>query len=239
MTRTAAVPAVQIENVRKTYGGLRPLRLRALAVYPGERVAIAGLDAAAAEILVGLLTGATLPDEGEIRIFGRATTEIRDETEWIASLDRFGIVSPRAVLLSGSTVRQNLAMPFTLSIDPLSDAVAEKAERLAEEVGLARADLDRLVGSAPPDAIVRVHLARAIAVNPSVLVLEHPTVALGGETVPWLAADVARVAEARRLAVIAMTEDATFADALGGRRVKLQAATGALDEIRGWRRWFQ
>jgi len=234
----AAVPAVQIENVRKNYGGLRPLRLRALTIQPAERVAIEGLDAGAAEILVSLLTGATLPDEGEVRVYGRATSEIRDETEWIASLDRFGIVSPRAVLLSGATVRQNLAMPFTLSIDPLSDAVSERAERLAEEVGLARAHLDRPVGSAPQDAIVRVHLARAIAIGPSVLVLEHPTVTLGADAVPRLAADVARVAKTRRLAVLAMTENARFAGALGGRRFKLRAATGALDEIRGWRRWF-
>jgi predicted ABC-type transport system involved in lysophospholipase L1 biosynthesis ATPase subunit len=239
MTGSASTPAVQIAGVLKRYGGLRPLRLRALTVQAGERVAIAGLDAAAAEILVGLLTGATLPDEGEIRIDGRATADIRNEAEWIASLDRFGIVSPRAVLLSGATVRQNLAMPFTLSIDPLPDAIAERAERLAAEVGLASDLLDLPAGPAPPEAIVRVHLARALAIDPRVLVLEHPTVTLGAEAAPGLAADVARVATARHLAVIAVTEDDRFADALGGRRVRLDAATGALAPARGWRRWFR
>ncbi len=239
MSGTSSAPIVQIDRVRKDYGGLRPLRLRALTVQAGERIVLSGLDAAAAEILVGLLTGATLPDEGEIRIDGRATADIRNETEWIASLDRFGIVSPRAVLLSGSTVRQNLAMPFTLSIDPLPVAIAEKAEGLAGEVGLARDLLDRPVGSAPPDAVVRVHLARALAINPRILVLEHPTVTLGEEAVPGLAADIARVADARNLAVLAVTQDGTFADALGGRHYTLQPATGALDPVRGWRRWFR
>ena len=44
--------------VAKSYGGLRPLRIRSLAVAPGERVAIAGIDAAGAEVMVNLVTGA-------------------------------------------------------------------------------------------------------------------------------------------------------------------------------------
>jgi ABC-type sulfate/molybdate transport systems ATPase subunit len=239
MTQPASAPAVQIAGVLKRYGGLRPLRLRALTLRAGERVAIGGLDAAAAEIFVSLLTGATLPDEGEIRIDGRATTDIPDETAWIASLDRFGIVSPRAVLLSGATVRQNLAMPFTLSIDPLPADIEERTGRLAAEAGLARDLLDRPAGQAPPDAIVRVHLARALAIDPHVLLLEHPTTALDAEAAPRLGADVARVADARHLAVIAVTEDDRFARELGGRRVRLQAATGALQALGGWRRWFR
>ena len=67
-------PVVEIAAVTKSYGGLRPLRIRALAVAPGERVAIAGIDAAGAEVMVNLVTGASLPDEGEIRVFGRADT---------------------------------------------------------------------------------------------------------------------------------------------------------------------
>jgi putative ABC transport system ATP-binding protein len=239
MTGPAPVPAVRVAGVVKRYGGLRPLRLDGLTLHAGERVAIAGLDAAAAEILVGLLTGATLPDQGEIRIEGRATSEIRNETDWLASLDRFGLVTPRAVLLSGSTVRQNLAMPFTLSIDPLPAAIADRAARLAVEVGLAFDCLDQPAGSAPPDAIVRVHLARALAIDPRVLVLEHPTVTLDATAGPGLAADIARVAAARHLTVIAVTEDDRFAEALDARRLRLNAATGALVPVRGWRRWFR
>ena len=61
-------PALQITGVRKSYGGLRPLRIQSLAIAAGERVAMTGLDAAAAEMMVNLVTGASLPDEGEIRV---------------------------------------------------------------------------------------------------------------------------------------------------------------------------
>ena len=65
------------------------------------------------------MTGASLPDEGDVRVFGRSTAAVSDGDEWLASLDRFGIVSERAVLLEGATLMQNLALPFALDIDPV------------------------------------------------------------------------------------------------------------------------
>src|SRR5437879_5817418 len=99
---------LQLVNVRKQYQSLRPLRINDLRIDAGERVAGSGLDAGAAEVLVNLVTGASLPEEGEVRVLGRATSSIADSDDWLASLDRFGIVSPRAVLLDAATVLQNL-----------------------------------------------------------------------------------------------------------------------------------
>ena len=59
------------------------------------------------------------PTKGEVLVRDHSTAAIADGDEWLASLDRFGIVSPRAVLLDAATLLQNLAMPFTLDIDPI------------------------------------------------------------------------------------------------------------------------
>jgi hypothetical protein len=66
-----------------------------------------------------MATGASLPDRGDVRLFGRSTSAIADSADWLSVVDRFGIVSSRAVLLDALTVVQNLAMPFTLEVDPL------------------------------------------------------------------------------------------------------------------------
>ncbi len=66
-------PAFVLQDISKVYGGLRPLRVRSLVVPAGAVIALTGVDAPAAETLVNLLTGATLPDTGEVRVFGRAT----------------------------------------------------------------------------------------------------------------------------------------------------------------------
>jgi branched-chain amino acid transport system ATP-binding protein len=229
---------VEVGGLSKRYGGLRPLRLERLVVREGERVALGGLDAAAAETLTSLLTGAALPDEGVVRVFGEPTADIADERAWLASLDRFGIVSPRAVLLSASTLAQNLAIPFTLEIEPVPAPVMDRVRALAAEIGLDEGLLDTTAGGAPPGAQARIHLARAVAHGPRLVIVEHPTAMVPPGDGPALAADLARVAGARGFAVLAMTGDPAFASALGGRHLTLDPASGRLAEAGGWRRWL-
>jgi iron(III) transport system ATP-binding protein len=231
-------PVLEITRVRKNYQALRPLRLNALTIARGERVALIGIDAGGAEVLVNLVTGAGLPDEGEVQVLGRSTASISDGDEWLASLDRFGIISSRAVLLEGSTVEQNLAMPFTLEIDPVPPETASRVAALAEECGIA-ADggwLKRKAGEAPPEIRARVHLARAVALHPALLLLEHPTASIPEEARPALGSDLLRVAETRRLAALVITQDESFAMQVGHRVLKLQGATGALKPVR--KRWL-
>src|SRR5262245_43035408 len=142
-------PVLRITRVRKQYNALRPLRLNDLAVGAGERVAISGLDAGAAEVLVNLVTGASVPDEGDVQVQGHSTAAIADGDQWLASLDRFGIVSPRAVLLDGATVLQNLAMPLTLQIDPIPEDADARARSVAGEAGIDPQFFDRPVAGLP------------------------------------------------------------------------------------------
>lgn len=228
-------PVLDIIGLRKNYSGLRPLRIKALGVAAGERVAVQGFDTAAAELLVNLVTGATLPEEGVVRTFGRSTADIADGDAWLASLDQFGIVSDRAVLLEGSSLAQNLAMPFTLDIDPLEPEMLARVTELARECGIAGEWLTQPAGALPPGARARAHLARAVAMGPQLLVLEHPTASVDGRERAGLAADFARVCERRGLAALAITQDEGFAAAFASRVLVLNGATGELKEKkRGW-----
>lgn len=210
------------------------VRVERLVVRRGERVALCGADGATAELLVGLITGAAVPDEGEVRLFGRSTADIRDADEWLATLDRVGLVSPRAVWLPGSSVRQNLAVPFTLSIDPLAEEVARKVDALAGEVGIEAAWLPAIVDRVPPAVAVRMHLARALALDPDLLVLEQPTAALTPDAVASFGADLARVARARGVAVLVIAGDERLARAVGARILRRGPAGGAWVERPVW-----
>lgn len=228
------VPVLRAVGVRKTYGGLRPLRLQSLIVAPGERVALSGLDAGAAEVLVNLVTGASVPDEGTVEVCGGATHAISDGDAWLAWLDRFGIVSPRAVLLDAASLQQNLAMPLTLEIDPVPPDVAAQVAQLADAVGLDRSALHRPIAGLDAAQRARAHLARAIALAPSLLIMEHPTVGFtAGQARPF-GETVARVTAARALATLIVSEDAEFSAAAAERRLTLHAATGELRAPR-WR----
>jgi predicted ABC-type transport system involved in lysophospholipase L1 biosynthesis ATPase subunit len=223
-----AGPVFALEGISKVYGGLRPLRVQSLVVPSGAVVALVGLDAPAAETLVNLLTGATLPDAGEVRVFGRATADITDADDWLGTIDRFGIVSDRAVLLDELTAAQNLAMTLTLEIDPLTADVRQVVEQLSADVSLDPAQLDRKVAVLSAAEKLRIRLGRAVALAPAVLLLEHPPATLPRETVADFAALVAGLARTRQLTVVALTADAAFAAALTREAYTWVPADGSL-----------
>jgi hypothetical protein len=72
----SSVPLIEIVDLEKASPGLPTIRVRRLIVRPGDRYTIQGLDAGAAEALVHLITGAALPDRGEIRVSGRRTEDV-------------------------------------------------------------------------------------------------------------------------------------------------------------------
>jgi predicted ABC-type transport system involved in lysophospholipase L1 biosynthesis ATPase subunit len=229
--------ALKFAGVSKNYGGLRPLRIHELAVGSGDTVAIVGFDQVCAEVFVNLATGATLPEAGEVRVFGRATSDIADSDDWLATADRFGIVSERAVLLGQLTALQNLAMPFTLEVEPMPEDVRAKAVALATEIAFDPPAWHRPIAALDADATMRLRLGRALALEPRVLLLEHVSAGLPPEAAVRFGVDVRAIAARRGVALVAMTVDAAFAGAVAGRVLQWDAATGHLVEQRR-DRWF-
>jgi ABC-type transporter Mla maintaining outer membrane lipid asymmetry ATPase subunit MlaF len=229
---------IELRAVVKDYRGLRPLRIHHFELREGQSIALLGFDQITAELFVNVVTGATIPDSGDVRVFGQSTADITDGDAWLASLDRFGILSERAVLLDQLTVEQNLAVPFSLELDPIPDAVRHDVARLAAEVGLDAQDLGKPVAALGSAARVRVRLARAVALKPRVLLAEHPNASLAPDEVPAFAADFTRIVTSRGLASVTLTADRTFASAIAEHVLTLQPATGEWKAAAGWRRWF-
>lgn len=230
----SAAAVLDLSDVSKDYRGLRPLRIERLEVGAGEPIAIIGLDRVTAEVLVNLVTGATLPDRGEVKLFGRSTASIGDGAEWLAVVDRFGIVSERAVLLEALSVIQNLSMPFTLDIEPPPEDIRARAAALALEVGLPESTWTRPVADLDRAGRARLRWARALALDPAIILLEHPTADVPRDAVAPLASHIRALAERRGAAILAATADEEFAAAVARRVLWLDPATGRLRERRGW-----
>jgi len=219
---------LEITGLQKDFRALRPLRLSNLTINPGDIVSIGGIDAIAAETLVHLITGATLPDEGDITLFGQNTRAITDSDAWLKSLDGIGMITARGILIEMFTILQNIAMSFTLDVDPVDPRVVPEASALAREVGIDPAVIDVPTGKTGPEVKMRVHLARSLALGPRLLIADHPSASLPRETVTAFGADLSRVVQSRGLALLAITADDVLAKAIGGRRLELVAASGEL-----------
>jgi predicted ABC-type transport system involved in lysophospholipase L1 biosynthesis ATPase subunit len=234
MAPAAPTTMIEIHNLVKDHQALRPLRMRSLAVAAGEIVAISGLDAVAAEVFVNLVTGATLADTGDVALFGQNTRDILNTGAWIRSLEGLAMVSERAVMIESFTPLQNIAMPITLAVDPIEPDVLPRALALAREVGLAEDVFDQPVGRLTPAGKMRTHMARALALEPRLLIAEHPTALLPRDAVAAFGEDLARVARQRKLALVVLTADGLLARAVGGRRLALNPATGELKREGSW-----
>jgi len=187
--------------------------------------------------LVDLITAAIVPDAGDVVVFGQGTRDIADRDAWLATLDRFGMLTERAVLLEQLSVRQNLALPFSLALDDLSSNVRDRVASLAAELGLAER-LDEPVSALPALLRLRVRLGRALALDPRVLLAEHPNATLDDREQAEFARDLSRIARARGAACLVLTANRRFAQAAADDVFELQPGTGVLKPSSGWRRWF-
>ncbi len=229
---------LEIRGLEKDYRALRPLRIERLELPAGGRVGIVGLDLTAAEVFTNLVVGAQLPEKGSVKVFGRDTASISDSDDWLATIDRIGIMTERSVLLEQLTVFQNLAVPFTLELDPVPEAERARLLTLADEVDIPADSLTSLVGSLPAGLRARLRLARAIALAPSLLLLEHATQSiLPRDDVTELARIVDRIAAERRLSLLVVTADAEFSSAVRARPLEWQPATGLLRPKSRWFSW--
>ncbi len=224
-------PLLTVSGLVKDYQALRPLRIRSLTLTSSAIVTLSGLDAIAAETLVHLVTGATLPDSGEITLFGQNTRGITDGAAWLTSLDGIGMVTSRGIVVEMFTVLQNIALSYTLEVDPIDPEVLPNAVALAREVGLTDDVFEMPAGRTRPDTHMRIHLARALALGPRMLIAEHPSASLPREAVSAFGADLARLARSRGLALLTLTADDELAKAIGGQRLELVPATGELKPI--------
>lgn len=229
---------VSLRDVTREYGGLRPLRIERLEVRAGETIALLGFDRPGAEVLVDLITAASLPDSGDVEIFGTPTREITDPDTWLRELDHFGILSERAILLDQLTIEQNLALPYSLEIDDLSLTRRAEVRELAAEVGIGAVELAQTVAGTTPLTRARIRLGKALALRPAVLLAEHPNALVPASDVPTFAADLSRTVSARQVALLVLTADATFARSVAARVLALQPGSGTLQASSGWRSWF-
>ena len=162
-------------------------------------------------------------------LFGQNTRAIADSDAWLKSLDGIGMITARGILIEAFSVLQNIAMSFTLDVDPIDPRVVPQAGALARDVGIAAGAVRsaRPARPGPKSRCACIWRARS-RWGRRLLIGEHPSAALPRETVAAFGADLARVAQARGLALIVITADDALAKAIGGQRLELIPATGEL-----------
>jgi ribose transport system ATP-binding protein len=157
---------LEATDVSKRYGAVVALESASLHVLPGEVHALMGANGAGKSTLVKILTGGVRPDSGEIRVRGKER-HIHSPAE----ARRGGLVSvyQEPALIPDLDINSNLRLTQT-PVEPFRHWI--------RELGLGEIDLTRKARNLPLATLRIVDLARALAIEPDVLMLDEITAAL-------------------------------------------------------------
>ena len=171
---------IDVKNLHKSFGDHHVLKGVDEHIFPGEKVVVIGPSGSGKSTFLRCLNMLEEPTEGSIKVDGIEMTDPKTDIDKMRQ--RMGMVFQQFNLFDNLTVKDNIKLaPVTLKI--MSDADAEaKALSLLERVGLpdkADAYPKQLSGGQKQ----RIAIARALAMNPEVMLFDEPTSALDPEMV--------------------------------------------------------
>ncbi|WP_254565156.1 sulfate/molybdate ABC transporter ATP-binding protein [Oscillatoria sp. HE19RPO] len=161
---------ILIQDVCKNFGSFLALDRVNLDIKSGSLVALLGPSGSGKSTLLRLIAGLEAPDQGEIYLTGENATKVRVQERNI------GFVFQHYALFKHMTIRKNIAFPLEIRKVP-KPQVRERVEQLLELVQLQGLG-DRYPAQLSGGQRQRIALARALAVQPKVLLLDEPFGAL-------------------------------------------------------------
>jgi phospholipid/cholesterol/gamma-HCH transport system ATP-binding protein len=172
----APVAAVEFSEVRKAFRGTAVLRGVDLAIRPGETFTILGGSGSGKSVCLKHMIGLLRADSGRVLVEGRDVTRLSEEG-WVSVRRDFGMVFQGAALFDSLTVYENVAYPLREHLDWEEERIRERVKTCVEAVGLAGTQ-PMLPSELSGGMRKRVGVARAIALEPKIILYDEPTTGL-------------------------------------------------------------
>ena len=210
------VPVVAVENLRKTFGSQRVLDGISLSVSRGETLAVLGRSGTGKSVLLRLIIGLERPDSGSIRIHGQEVAGLNlDGMGEIRK--RMGFLFQQSALYDSLTVQENVAFPLEHHRRDIPKAErSDRVRRLLAEVGM-EGNLGKMPSDISGGMQKRVGLARALALEPEILLLDEPTAGLDPISSSEIDDLILKLQRERRMASIVVTHDLHSAQTIASR----------------------
>jgi phospholipid/cholesterol/gamma-HCH transport system ATP-binding protein len=172
-TAVESTPIVAFRNVRKSFGNQHVLRGLSFELRRGEISFIIGRSGEGKSVTIKHMIGVLHPDAGEIVVHGEVVSHA-PETTWIRIRKEMGLLFQDGALFDSMSVGENVAFPIREFEQLTPKELTTRVEKLLELVGLPGYGMAKV-----PELSIgerkRVGLARALALNPSLLLYDEPT----------------------------------------------------------------
>ncbi len=167
---------LELDQLRKSYGGRTVLAGLSHVFAPGRFVAIMGESGVGKSTLLNLIAGLDAPDAGRVIVDGMVMSALDDDAATRLRRTRMGFIFQAFHVLPHLTLRQNVALPLLLNREP-----GERADAMLAAVGLGGRgdDFPRQLSGGE---MQRVAIARALVHRPALLLADEPTGNLDPDT---------------------------------------------------------
>jgi phospholipid/cholesterol/gamma-HCH transport system ATP-binding protein len=216
-----------VGRLHKSFGSQKVLNGVDLSVARGETVVVLGRSGTGKSVLLKLLVGLQQPDSGSIRIHGQDIGGLgMDQLNEVRK--KIGFLFQQAALYDSLTVEQNVEFPLVRHTT-LSDAErGKKARDLLASLGMEK-DLNKMPSDISGGMQKRVGLARALALDPDILLFDEPTSGLDPITAAEIGQLIVKLKKERNLTSVVVTHDVHGAKSFADRMVLLRDGKVVID----------
>ena len=229
-----AGPAIIAKNLHKSFGRQTVLNGIDLKIGKGETVAVLGRSGTGKSVLLKLIVGLHKPDDGSIQIHGQEITKLSLE-ELNTIRKRIGFLFQEAALYDSLTLEENVAFPLRRHNKIPEKEQKDRARELLSNVGMDK-DFTKLPSQISGGMKKRVGLARALALDPDILLFDEPTAGLDPITASEIEELILKLREERKTASVVVTHDLHGAKTVSDRMALIHEGDivieGTFDELR-------
>jgi phospholipid/cholesterol/gamma-HCH transport system ATP-binding protein len=215
---------IVIEQIHKSFADQKVLNGITLRVSAGETVAVLGRSGTGKSVLLKLMIRLLPIDSGSVCITGEEINAL-NEHELYEIRKKVGFLFQQAALYDSLTVRENVAFPLARHVKKMTAAERDcQVRELLASVEMDR-DLDKLPSQISGGMQKRVGLARALVLNPEVLLFDEPTAGLDPITANEISNLILELKKKRKMTALVVTHDIRAAKLFADRLVFLREGT--------------
>jgi phospholipid/cholesterol/gamma-HCH transport system ATP-binding protein len=218
--RSTAAPMISVIGLYKSFGEMKVLDGITLEVMRGESLALVGGSGAGKSVFIKHLIGLLQPDEGHVVVDGVDLTLASPEAVLVLR-KRFGMSFQEGALFDSMTVFDNIAFPIRRHTTKDAAAVAARVRQCLELVRLPGTE-NKMPAELSGGMRRRVGFARAIALEPEILLFDEPTTGLDPINTAAIGQVINQLRENLDVTVVTITHDMSLANRVADRIAMLR-----------------
>ncbi len=225
--KTDSEPPVSVTGLRKSFGEQRVLDGLTFQLDTGKVTCVLGRSGTGKSVLLKLMIGLETPDAGSIRLAGYdiSTASPKELNE---ARMKVGFLFQQSALYDSMTIEENVAFPLRRHTKLSAAERRDRVQQLLVSVGMEKA-IAKMPSQISGGMQKRVGLARALALEPAIVMFDEPTAGLDPITAAEIASLIVELRDKRRITSIVVTHDLHTARTIADRLIVLDVGKTLFD----------